>query len=139
MAAASAAPNMGPNQNTGCWCAKVPEIPAHCATSAGPKEREGLMEQPSIGSRKRWATITDIAMGNTPSGPAPSVGISTVDSTLNIKSIVPRASANHTCPPLKTASSYEFEPNALAAGQLLPNIDHRNRAPKTDPSICDRV
>jgi hypothetical protein len=114
-------------------------MPAHWATSEGPKERVGLMEQPSMGSRNRCATITDMAMGNTPRGPAPSVGMSTVDSTLNMSSMVPRTSANQTCPPLKTAGSQELLPKALAAGQLLPKIDHRNSAPNTDPSIWDSV
>ena len=56
-------------------------MPAKAATGDGPKERVGLMEQPSMGSRKRCATMTDIAIGYTPSGPPPLVGQSIVAKT----------------------------------------------------------
>ena len=34
-----------------------------CHTREGPKDLDGLMEQPSMGSRKRWAIITDLGGG----------------------------------------------------------------------------
>ena len=92
------------------------------ATSEGPKERVGLMEQPSMGSRNRCATITLIAIGNTPSGPPPAVGMSMVANTLYTSSMVPIISARNTWLPVKTVSSHEFEPKALAAGQFVPKI-----------------
>ena len=54
------------------------------------------MEHPSIGSRKRWATMTDIAMGYTPRVPPSPEGISIVANTLYTKSMVPIISAKKT-------------------------------------------
>lgn len=92
------------------------------ATREGPNDRVGLMEQPSMGRRNRCATITDIAIGNTPSGPPPAVGMSIVANTLYTSNMVPIISARNTWLPVNTVSSHEFDPNALAAGQLFPNI-----------------
>ena len=75
------------------------------------------MEQPSIGNRKRCATITDMAMGNTPKGPPPGVGMSMVAKTLYTSSIVPIISARKTWLPVNTFSSQLLDPKALAAGQ----------------------
>lgn len=52
------------------------------ATREGPKDREGLMEQPSIGRRNRWATRTDMAIGKTPRAPPPTTGMSMVANTV---------------------------------------------------------
>lgn len=60
----------------------MPSIPAIAAIREGPKDREGLIEHPSMGRRKRWATITLIAMGNTPRAPPPTTGISMVANTV---------------------------------------------------------
>ena len=84
---------------------KLPWILAIWATTAGPNERVGLIEHPSIGIKKRLAIIMLIDKGNTPKGPAPSLGISIVDSTLNISIIVASISAKNTCPPVNTAGS----------------------------------
>ena len=51
------------------------------ATNEGPNDREGLMEQPSIGIKNKCDTMTLMAMGNTPSGPPPTAGISIVANT----------------------------------------------------------
>lgn len=56
----------------------------------------GLIEQPSIGIKNKWATITDIAIGYTPKAPPPSFGMSTVENTLNTSNIVPNISAKKT-------------------------------------------
>ena len=52
------------------------------AIREGPKERDGLMEQPSIGSKKRLDTMTLIAMGKTPKAPPPATGMSIVANTV---------------------------------------------------------
>ena len=57
-------------------------MPAMAAIKEGPKDLDGLMEQPSIGRRNRCATMTLIAIGNTPSAPPPTTGISIVAKTV---------------------------------------------------------
>lgn len=55
------------------------------------------------------------------------------------KIIVPTISARKTCPPVNTDSSQELLPKARAAGQWLPKIAHRKKAPSTLPAICEAV
>lgn len=52
------------------------------ATREGPKDREGLIEHPSIGRRNKCATITLIAIGKTPKAPPPTTGMSIVAKTV---------------------------------------------------------
>ena len=52
------------------------------AMREGPKEREGLIEHPSIGRRNKCATMTLIAIGKTPNAPPPTTGISIVANTV---------------------------------------------------------
>jgi len=51
------------------------------ATKEGPNDLDGLIEQPSMGIKNKWDTMTLIAMGNTPRGPPPADGISIVANT----------------------------------------------------------
>jgi hypothetical protein len=57
-------------------------MPAIAAIKEGPKDLDGLMEQPSIGSKNKCATMTLIAIGNTPNAPPPTTGISIVAKTV---------------------------------------------------------
>lgn len=60
----------------------MPSMPAMAAIKEGPKDLDGLMEHPSIGSKNKCATMTLIAIGNTPNAPPPTTGISIVAKTV---------------------------------------------------------
>jgi len=63
------------------------------------------------------------------------VGQSIVAKTEYTRIMVPAISDKKTWPPVKIVSSHELEPKARAAGQLLPKMDHRKRAPRMEPHI----
>ena len=107
----------------------LPSIPAIAAIREGPKERVGLIEHPSIGSRNRCATMTLIAIGKTPNAPPPTTGISIVANTVyTATGIVETGISNRFNINLAKLSTYH-KYNAKIPSSIVPSISAKKTCP----------
>mmetsp|Transcript_73527 Transcript_73527/g.212968 ORF Transcript_73527/g.212968 Transcript_73527/m.212968 type:complete len:349 (+) Transcript_73527:265-1311(+) len=138
MNAASAAPSNGPTHMTH-KSRKPPLVallqPRKCATIAGPKDRVGLMEQPSMGNKKMCAMKTAKPMAMAVFGPARDKGDTATSQTTMQSKKVPTASARSARPTPKSSFT-TFAPRFPVKSASHGTMAARMPAPNKLPASC---
>mmetsp|Transcript_68184 Transcript_68184/g.154319 ORF Transcript_68184/g.154319 Transcript_68184/m.154319 type:complete len:205 (-) Transcript_68184:46-660(-) len=134
--AAIAEPRRGPTQKTHMSLQGSPFACQTLSTTAGPKERVGLIEQPVMGMSTEWPRNTESPMArHATTLLAAESGLTAVSSTVNINVKVPiisPMSAWDCVQPSATALVPRPPVQSLSLGYMTFRIS----APQTDPMSC---
>mmetsp|Transcript_3267 Transcript_3267/g.4783 ORF Transcript_3267/g.4783 Transcript_3267/m.4783 type:complete len:209 (-) Transcript_3267:202-828(-) len=122
------------------WSSQRSSAPLREATTAGPKERVGLIEHPVIGIFTTWATNTASPMAIGAQLPATPFLFTAVSKTTQVKRAVMSSSARNALPQanlgLRVLAPNELVKSVLKLVSLSFSVVPRsNNAPRTDPII----